>query len=104
METKPNNFNQSILKAFKLLAAFTSEKKEWGVRELALKSGYNKSTTYRLLHTLASLDVVQQNDNEKYSLGSRLFELGNRVPLYQSLINATTVSYTHLTLPTIYSV
>ncbi len=89
METTPNNLNQSILKAFKLLAAFTSEKKEWGVRELALKSGYNKSTTYRLLHTLASLDVVQQNDNEKYSLGSRLFELGNRVPLYQSLINAT---------------
>ena len=91
MEAIQNNLNQSILKAFKLLDAFTSDKKEWGVRELAVQSGYNKSTTYRLLHTLASLDVVQQNENEKYSLGSKLFELGNRVPLYQSLINATKI-------------
>ncbi len=91
METTQNNLNQSILKAFQLLDAFRSDKKEWGVRELAVQSGYNKSTTYRLLHTLASLDVVQQNENEKYSLGSKLFELGNRVPLYQSLINATKI-------------
>ena len=81
--------NQSIIKAFNLLDAFTTEKKEWGVRELANKTGYNKSTTYRLLSTLVSLNAIQQNENEKYSLGSKLFELGNRVSLYQSLINAT---------------
>ena len=91
METNAKNLNQSIIKAFTLLNAFTSDKKEWGVRELAIKSGYNKSTTYRLLSTLVSLNVVQQNDNEKYSLGSKLFELGNRVSLYQSLINATKI-------------
>ena len=89
METASKNLNQSIIKAFTLLDAFTTDKKEWGVRELATKSGYNKSTTYRLLSTLVSLKVVQQNENEKYSLGSKLFELGNRVPLYQSLINET---------------
>ncbi len=91
METTSKNLNQSIIKAFTLLDAFTTEKKEWGVRELATKSGYNKSTTYRLLSTLVSLQVVQQNENEKYSLGSKLFELGNRVSLYQSLINATKI-------------
>jgi len=91
METASKNLNQSIIKAFTLLDAFTTDKKEWGVRELALKSGYNKSTTYRLLSTLVSLQVVQQNENEKYSLGSKLFELGNRVSLYQSLINATKI-------------
>ena len=89
MKTDSKNLNQSIIKAFTLLDAFTSDKKEWGVRELATKSGYNKSTTYRLLSTLVSLKAVQQNENEKYSLGSKLFELGNRVSLYQSLINAT---------------
>jgi IclR family transcriptional regulator, KDG regulon repressor len=91
METTSKNLNQSIIKAFTLLDAFTTDKKEWGVRELALKSGYNKSTTYRLLSTLVTLSAVQQNDNEKYSLGSKLFELGNRVSLYQSLINATKI-------------
>ena len=85
------NLNQSIIKAFSVLDAFTDDKKEWGVRELANKTGYNKSTTYRLLSTLVSLKVVQQNENEKYSLGSKLFELGNRVSLYQSLINATKI-------------
>ena len=83
------NLNQSIIKAFTVLDAFTNEKKEWGVRELANKTGYNKSTTYRLLSTLVSLSAVHQNENEKYRLGSKLFELGNRVSLYQSLITVT---------------
>lgn len=83
------NLNQSIIKAFTVLDAFTNDKKEWGVRELANKTGYNKSTTYRLLSTLVSLNVIHQNENEKYCLGSKLFELGNRVSLYQSLITAT---------------
>lgn len=78
--------NQSIVKAFTLLEAFTNDKKEWGVRELANKTGYNKSTTYRILSTLVALNAVQQNENEKYILGSKLFELGNRVSLYESLI------------------
>ena len=83
------NLNQSIIKAFTVLDAFTNDKKEWGVRELANKTGYNKSTTYRLLSTLVSLNVIHQNENEKYCLGSKLFELGNRVSLYQSLITVT---------------
>lgn len=89
MNDTNKSFNQSILKAFHLLDAFTSEKKEWGVRELALKTGYNKSTVYRLLHTLVSLNIVYQNPSEKYSLGSKLFELGNRVSLYRSIANTT---------------
>lgn len=89
MKKDTKNLNQSIIKAFTVLDAFTSDKKEWGVRELANKTGYNKSTTYRLLSTLVSLHIVHQNENEKYSLGSKLFELGNRVSLYESL---TTIS------------
>ena len=83
------NLNQSIIKAFILLDAFTNDKKDWGVRELAYKTGYNKSTVHRLLSTLVSLNVIHQNENEKYRLGSKLFELGNRVSLYQSLITIT---------------
>lgn len=83
------SLNQSVIKAFKLLDAFTKEKKEWGVRELADKIGYNKSTTYRLLNTLSSLNVVHQQNNDKYSLGSKLFELGNRVSFYQSIKKIT---------------
>ncbi|MFT5257923.1 MAG: IclR family KDG regulon transcriptional repressor [Polaribacter sp.] len=88
--------NQSIIKAFTLLDVFTNDKKEWGVRELANRTGYNKSTTYRILTTLVALNAVQQNEKEKYILGSKLFELGNRVSLYQSLINSTRNSLTKI--------
>ncbi|REH52580.1 IclR family transcriptional regulator [Tenacibaculum gallaicum] len=92
MNTNSKSLNQSIIKAFAVLDAFTNDKKEWGVRELATRTGYNKSTVYRLLSTLVSLNAVQQNDNEKYQLGSKLFELGNRVAIYKSLRNLTNES------------
>ena len=81
--------NKSIVKAFKLLDIFTEEKKSWGVRELAQKTGYNKSTVHRLLFTLTSLNIVHQNHNEKYNLGFKLFELGNRVSIYKAITNLT---------------
>ncbi|WP_348718745.1 IclR family transcriptional regulator [Tenacibaculum sp. 190130A14a] len=89
MSDNDKKVNQSVVKAFALLDAFTNEKTTWGVRELALKTGYNKSTTYRLLNTLAALNIVHQNDNEKYSLGSKLFELGNRVAIYKAISKST---------------
>ncbi len=89
MSENNKSINQSVVKAFELLQAFSSDKKEWGVRELALKTGYNKSTTYRLLNTLTSLNVVHQNRADKYVLGAKLFELGNRVPIYKTLRRLT---------------
>lgn len=86
------SLNQSVIKAFYLLDAFTNDKKEWGVRELADKVGYNKSTTYRILNTLTSLNIIYQKSNDKYSLGSKLFELGNRVSLYQSIKKLTNIA------------
>ncbi|CAL2076635.1 IclR family transcriptional regulator [Tenacibaculum sp. 190524A02b] len=85
MNELDKNINQSVKKAFTLLDAFTDEKKVWGVRELAQKTGYNKSTTYRLLNTLMHLNIVHQTYNDKYSLGSKLYELGNRVSIYKSI-------------------
>lgn len=92
------NLNQSIIKAFTVLDAFTNDKKEWGVRELANKIGYNKSTTYRLLSTLVSLNVIHQNKNEKYRLGSKLFELGNRVSIYKAITKLTNQSIKEVAL------
>ena len=89
MNETEKSINQSVVKAFTLLNAFTTEKNVWGVRELALKTGYNKSTVYRLLNTLTSLNIVHQNSNEKYSLGSKLFELGNRVSIYKAITKST---------------
>lgn len=89
---KSKNLNLSVIKAFKLLDVYLNNKKEWGVRELAKKTGYNKTTTYRLLSTLESLDIVQKNDDDKYILGLKLFELGNLVSVHKSLRNYSKIA------------
>ncbi len=87
MEEVNKGLNLSVIKAFKLLDVYMNSKQEWGVRELAKETGYNKTTTYRLLSTLESLGILQKNPDDKYILGIKLFELGNLVPVYKSLRN-----------------
>lgn len=91
MKDSPSkSLNNSVSKAFILLEHFTPNKSDWGVRELAQTIGANKSTTYRLMATLESLGVLQKNPTtERYSLGLKLFELGNRVKIQSALINQT---------------
>lgn len=82
--------NHSVIKAFDLLDHFTAHHPSWGVRELAQFTGQNKSTIYRMLATLESLGVLRkESQTERYTLGLKLFELGHRVQLQQSLINQT---------------
>jgi IclR family KDG regulon transcriptional repressor len=89
METT-KTLNASVLKAIGLLNYFSQEKPSWGVRELATATGANQSTTYRLMASLASQGILQQNpETEKYHLGLKLFELGNRVNIKTSLVNIT---------------
>lgn len=84
------NLNNSVLKAFGLLEYFTPERPDWGVRELALHIGANKSTIYRLLATLEQLKVLRKNtETDRYTLGLKLFELGHRVPLQQAFVHQT---------------
>lgn len=82
--------NGSIVKAFSILEFYSSRKQEWGVRELARHMGTHESTTYRLMSTLESLGVLYKNPNtEKYALGMKLYELGNRVDINTSFIHLT---------------
>jgi len=85
-----NSYNNSIVKAFHLLEFFTPDKQSWGVRELAQHLNANKSTTYRLMATLSSIGVLKKDTaTDKYSLGLKLFELGNRVDINHSIISKT---------------
>jgi len=82
--------NGSLVKAFALLEFFSNQKKQWGVRELSRHIGANESTTYRMMATLESLDILYKNpETEKYALGLKLYELGNRVDINASFIHLT---------------
>ncbi len=80
----------SVQKTFKILEYFTTQKPEWGVTELAKAIGSNKSTVYRFLADLTKLGVLYKHpETEKYSLGLKLFELGNRVQLKSAFVDKT---------------
>jgi DNA-binding IclR family transcriptional regulator len=77
----------SVHKTFALLEYFTSQKLEWGVTELAKEVGSNKSTVFRFLAQMHSIGILDKNEEvDKYRLGLKLFELGNRVKLRSAFV------------------
>jgi len=68
---------QAVLRAIGLLKAFTPERPERGLADLAQAVSLNKTTAYRLLTALASEGLVERN-GEAYRLGPELLALGAR--------------------------
>ena len=73
---KPTRLS-SVAMAIRLLKTFSQGEAEIGVTSLAHRLGIAKSTVYRLVTTLVSEGLLEQNpENEKYRLGLALFGLG----------------------------
>lgn len=80
----------SVHKTFALLEYFTTQKPEWGVTELAKEIGSNKSTVFRFLAQMQSIGILDKDERtERYRLGLKLFELGNRVQLRTAFVEKT---------------
>lgn len=68
---------KSVASALDLLDCFVKDE-ELGVSEVARRLGVAKSTAHRLLTTLASRGLIEQNhETGRYRLGLHLFELGH---------------------------
>lgn len=75
---KPDQLVQSLDRALNILEKIVKSDDGLGVTELSNSLGLHKSTTYRLLATLAYREYVKQDSkNDKYKVGIKLFELGN---------------------------
>jgi IclR family transcriptional regulator, acetate operon repressor len=76
---EPMAGTQSILRAVAMLEAFSDTRPAWSVADLADVVGLNRTTAYRLLTALESVEyVVRDPGNETYRLGSGLIALGSR--------------------------
>jgi IclR family transcriptional regulator, acetate operon repressor len=62
--------------ALALLTRFTMQEPTWGVRELAKATGIHYAVVHRALATFAASGFLRQDSAGRYSLGLRLFELG----------------------------
>lgn len=76
---KPYPGTQAVLRAVGLLKAFTPERPQLGLADLAGIVGLNKTTAYRLLTALESEGMIQRGaGGEAYRLGPELLALGSR--------------------------
>ena len=84
--TQPESVS-SVLKVFSILNAL-GEQKSIGVSELSQRLMMSKATTYRFLQTMKTLGYIsQENEDDKYSLTLKLFELGSKSLEYVDLIS-----------------
>jgi len=76
----------TVRNAARLLKVFRSRETDLGVSELARRLGLGKSTVHRLLTTLASEGLIEQNPRTGgYRLGLMMFELGQAVRVHMDL-------------------
>jgi len=84
------DLKSSVHKTFAILEHFTIQKPHWGVTELAQEIGSHKSTVFRFLSQMHAIGIMDRDEQtERYSLGLKLFELGNRVQLRKALVEKT---------------
>lgn len=77
-ESETESVLQSVSNAIRILEAFDDVHPEMGATELSQRLGLHKSVVYRLLRTLEAHGWVHQQDNKKYRLSLRVFEVGLR--------------------------
>lgn len=64
----------SLEKALKILSAFSLEKPEWGIRDLASSLAFSPATVQRLVQTLKNFGFLDQDETtRKYRLGPVYF-------------------------------
>jgi DNA-binding IclR family transcriptional regulator len=77
--SQPYPGTQTVRRAVALLKAFSDERPEWGLSDLARAVGLNKTTTYRLLMALENEGMVTRSgQSEAYRLGPAVITLGGR--------------------------
>jgi DNA-binding IclR family transcriptional regulator len=67
----------SVLRALRLLDLFERGRPEMSLAELVRRSGYSKSTTYRLLVTLEHAGWLERGPNSSFRLTIKPFQVGS---------------------------
>jgi DNA-binding IclR family transcriptional regulator len=87
----------SVANAVRVLRAFSSARREWGVTDLARHLDLSKSTVHRLLNTLTAEGMLDQDPHSGlYRLGLVVFDLAAAVPTQLDLHEAVLLPMTEL--------
>lgn len=95
--TRTRRTLSSVRNAARLLKEFSLREPELGVTELSSRLGIGKSTVHRLLATLLSEDLVEQDPiTGRYRLGLAVHDLGNAVSTSSNLHAAVVLPMSEL--------
>jgi IclR family KDG regulon transcriptional repressor len=78
--------NQSVKKAFEVLSFVVDNPQKLSLNQMGRALKMNKTTLFRFLSTLESLGLLDKR-NDYYVPGIKLFELGSKVPVKQSIVD-----------------
>jgi DNA-binding IclR family transcriptional regulator len=81
-----NSMNQTVIKAFEVLSFIADNPRKQSLNQMARALGMNKTTLFRFLSTLESIDILDKR-GDYYVPGTRLFQLGSRVPVKQLIVD-----------------
>lgn len=71
--------SKSLQKALRILLYMGEKAPEAGVTQLASELGLTKATVHRLLNAMERFELIEKNsESERYRLGLRLYQLGNK--------------------------
>jgi IclR family transcriptional regulator, KDG regulon repressor len=71
--------SKSLQKALRILVYMGEQAPEAGVTQLASELGLTKATVHRLLNAMERFELIERNaESERYRLGLKLHQLGNR--------------------------
>ncbi len=76
----------AIDKCFAILELLAKVKKPLGISEISGKLALNKSTVFNIAYTLMDLNVLENQSDSKFRLGTRFYILGNMAGKQSDLI------------------
>ena len=76
----------AIDRCFAILHLFARSKRPLGISEIARDLGLYKGTVFNTVHSLASLEILEQGADGKFRLGTGLYTLGNTAGRRSELI------------------
>ncbi|ACU96556.1 IclR family transcriptional regulator [Saccharomonospora viridis] len=85
-----------LARGLSILDTFTSEEPELTLAEIAARSGLPKPTAHRLLGDLVEWGAIERSGPGHYRLATKLFRLGQLVPLHRVLREAALPHLEHL--------
>ncbi|MDF1590813.1 MAG: IclR family transcriptional regulator [Desulfobacterales bacterium] len=76
----------AIEKCFSMLDLFAKSKNPLGITDISKALGYHKSTVFNILHTLVGIGILENENENKFRFGTKLYLLGKTAGTSSELI------------------